>query len=180
MVWLEATKRDVVDDSQRIFWKRITSKTGVPIEAIAFIFDALTLARKYIAEELGQPEDRRRRCSAPELCHSFVRLAEDTFGAEYIYALNSWGLETSEKLGQVIYELVRWGLVRRQYPDEQSDFDGQFRFSTVSPGQNGRTEFHYPTDRLPKVIDPYRFSLRMALLVITVVAVLLGVLVRSK
>jgi hypothetical protein len=114
------------------------------------------------------------------LCRSFVRLAEDTFGADYIHVLSSWGLDTSEKLGQVVYFLARWSLVLRQYPDEQSDFDGQFNFSTVSPEPRIGAVFHYPTDRLPKVIDPYRFSLRMVLAVMTLVALIFGILLHSK
>jgi uncharacterized repeat protein (TIGR04138 family) len=42
-------------------------------------------------------------------------------------ALKLWGLDTSEKLGRVVYGLVDRGYMERQEGDAQSDFDVSVR-----------------------------------------------------
>lgn len=170
-----------LDERYAIFWKRVASRTGVPLEGLGFIYDAFSFAQKCKAEDLGEADIGTRHCSAAEFCGSFVRLAQEKFGAEYVAALKSWRLDTSEKLGRVIYALVRRSVLKRQYPDCESDFDSQFDFSRVGPHESQVPGvYHYPTNHLPKAIDPYSFSLRTLLLIMTMIAVMLGLMMASR
>jgi hypothetical protein len=118
-------------------------------------------------------------CSAAEFCAFFVQFAKDQFGDEYVGVLKSWRLDTSEKLGRVIYVLVRRSLYQARYPDRESDFEGQFDFSSVSPQPSVASVYPYPSGHLPQILDPYSFSLGTLLIAVTLVAVLLGLMVIS-
>jgi uncharacterized repeat protein (TIGR04138 family) len=169
-----------MNDDSKIFWKRFASRTGVPLEGLSFIYDAFRHAQDSIAEELSEKEVRKRHCSAAYICRWFVCLAQEKFEKDYIAALKSWRLDTSEKLGVAVYALIGRNLMDRQYPDSQSDFEGRFDFSQDSPEATGASPYPYPTNYLPPVIDPYRFSLRTLLIIVTLVALVLGSLAISK
>jgi uncharacterized repeat protein (TIGR04138 family) len=169
-----------VNDDSDIFWKRFAPRTGVPLEGLSFIYHAFRCAQDSIADELSEKEVRRRHCSAAYICRWFICLAQEKFGEDYIAALKSWNLDTSEKLGIAVYALIGRNLLDRQYPDTQSDFEGRFNFSQDSAEATGASPYPYPTNYLPRVIDPYRFSLRTLLIIVTLVALVLGSLAISK
>jgi uncharacterized repeat protein (TIGR04138 family) len=111
------------------FWKRVSDSTGVPLEGLSFIYDACDFTQQSREHETGGIERRLRHFSAAEFCQSFVRLAQEKFGDESIAALRSWHLDSSEKLGRVIYRLIDHNIMQRRDGDAQSDFGGQFDFS---------------------------------------------------
>src|SRR5690348_14470707 len=107
----------MADDSERLrFWKRFGSRTGVPMEGFSFIFHAFD----YVQDCLQDPTNveaevaPRLHCSATFYCRLFIRLAQDSFGPDYVAVLRSWRLDTSEKLGAAVYVLVRRGILRMQ------------------------------------------------------------------
>jgi uncharacterized repeat protein (TIGR04138 family) len=111
------------------------NEMGVPIEALLFISDALLHTPNYCGEE---PYDvvNSRPCSAKEFCRAFISFAMDLFGDDYISVLRMWNLDTSEKLGRVVYELIDRRLLEQQEGDLLSDFDGQFDLSESSRPPN--------------------------------------------
>jgi uncharacterized repeat protein (TIGR04138 family) len=169
-----------MDEGSKVFWKRFASRNDVPLEGLSFLYDTYRHAQESLVDDLDGPMAPRRHCSAAFICRWIVALAKSKFGDEYVAALGSWNLDTSEKVGNVVYALIRRGLMLRKYPDSQSDFDEQFDFSR-GDGRYGRVPaYPYPLDFLPLVFDPYRFSLLRLLIVMTTVALLLGSFAISK
>jgi uncharacterized repeat protein (TIGR04138 family) len=110
------------------FWQSVAADLGVPVNGLAFIYDAFD----YMREKRGQTKTEPRHCSAADYCDAVVQLAKHIFGEDYVSALKSWGLDTSEKVGCVIFKLVDRGLIDRQESDRESDFHDQFDFSLIS------------------------------------------------
>src|SRR5687767_6593305 len=108
--------------------ERAAEEMGVSLATLIFISDALQYTPNYCGEE---PYDvsNSRHCSAQEFCRAFICFAKDIFDAEYISALRMMNLDTSEKLGRLVYELIDRNLLQRQETDLLSDFDGQFDLS---------------------------------------------------
>ena len=169
-----------MDEGSHVFWKRFASRTGVPLEGLSFIYDAFRHAKEAITDDHNDPTAQPPHCSAAYVCRWFVSLAKTKFGDDYVAALKSWNLDTSEKVGDVVYALISRGLMLRKYPDDQSDFDGQFDFSQDSAQLTRAAPYPYPTEYLPKAIDPYRFSLRALLVLMTIVALILAGIAISK
>jgi uncharacterized repeat protein (TIGR04138 family) len=45
--------------------------------------------------------------------------------------LNSWGLFTTGDFGEIVYNMIRAGLMRKSRTDRREDFDDQFDFAEV-------------------------------------------------
>ena len=120
-----------MDEDTTALWDRVATEVGVPIEGLEFICDSLRYTPQYYGEEPDDVEGQVRHCGAVEFCGGFVRFAKDTFGGDFVTALKLWGLDTSEKLGRVVYYLIDVNLIERQDGDDQSDFDGQFDLTKV-------------------------------------------------
>jgi uncharacterized repeat protein (TIGR04138 family) len=135
-------------------WDGISASTGVPLEGLSFTYAAFDFNRERITRESGGVEYPQRHCTGAEFCTAFVQLAKNTFGDDYIAALTSWQLNTSEKLGQIVFALVERKLIGKQEGDLQGDFDGQFDFSKLAPDPPPARAYEYPTAKLHRLVYP--------------------------
>lgn len=106
-------------------WTRLASELQMPPEAVLFVGEALRCTPKYLEQD-GLFDDPSRHCSGQDMCKVFLHVAKDHLGSDYAAVLRRWGLDTSEKLGAVVYALVAEGKLLAQEGDRPSDFDGQF------------------------------------------------------
>ena len=132
-----------------VFWQQIATSIGVPLDGISFIYDAFEHAQQRTPNESGEGEHVLHHITAAELCNSFVRLAQDTFGKESASALNSWNLASSEQLGRAIYALINCKVFQQQESDLPSDFDGRFDFSVDTPPLQRYQYTLQPLEKLP-------------------------------
>src|SRR5215218_1042956 len=95
-----------MDRDHIVAWNRAAAEIGIPVDGLEFVLDALNFTPQYCGDEPEDAGTQARHCTAEEFCNAFVRFAEDTFGSDYIAALKLWNLDTSEKLGHVVYELI--------------------------------------------------------------------------
>jgi uncharacterized repeat protein (TIGR04138 family) len=116
----------IVERDHANFWNRAASEIGISVEGLEFVCDALRVTPQYRGEEPVDIKGPIRHCTAEEFCSAFVQFAQDTFGSDYRAALQIWNLDTSEKVGRVVYELIGRNLLEREDGDQQSDFDGRF------------------------------------------------------
>jgi uncharacterized repeat protein (TIGR04138 family) len=137
-----------VNDDFTNMWERIEASTGVPLDGIRFIYATFNLKRQHASRSPDVEQRPSSHCTAREFCRSFVQFAEETFGKQYFAALNSWGLNSSEKLGRVVFALVDRNLLWKQDGDLLSDFDGHFDFSDINPEVVTSRIYCYPRTEL--------------------------------
>jgi len=137
-------------------WNEISASTGVPLAGLGFIYGAFDFNRRRVARESNGADNPPRHCTAAELCAAFLEFAKNRYGDNYVAALTSWQLNTSEKLGQAVYALVGRKLIGQQDGDLLSDFDDQFDLSNDVRGSSTRV-FNYPTAYLRQLV-PVTFS----------------------
>lgn len=126
------------------------------LDAYFFIFQALDYARKLgmgreapseplpeevrqQVEELGledDPEEKEeeaapRHVSGQELCEAARRYASQQYGYLAKTVLNSWGIYTTSDFGEIVYNLIRVGLMRKTREDRREDFDNVYDFEEV-------------------------------------------------
>ena len=92
-----------------------------PVEAYAFIFDALDHTLRQIGE--------RRHVTGQELCRGIRDLALEKFGPLAATVFRQWGVERTADFGRMVFDLIDLGLMGKTEQDEPADFDDVYDFA---------------------------------------------------
>jgi uncharacterized repeat protein (TIGR04138 family) len=104
--------------------------------AYLFVFDALNYAHSTLglgapAGEGAQPEaTTERHLTGQQLCEAIRLYALDQYGYMAKCVLNSWGVHTTGDFGEIVFNLIRVGLMRKTDDDRREDFDDVFDFES--------------------------------------------------
>lgn len=101
-------------------------------EGLNFTADKLELHNCNCLEPLagnsgGSP---RHDChiSGQQLCDGIRQYALAQFGLMARTVLNSWGIQTTSDFGEIVYNLIRVGILKKSPDDRRSHFDDVFDF----------------------------------------------------
>lgn len=136
------------------------------LEAYAFVFEALryghealgmgsgppaesTLPRRVgrAASEESAEETCQRHLTGQELCEAIRQYALEQYGYMAKTVLNSWGVTCTGDFGEIVFNLIRVGQMRKTEHDRREHFDDVFDFEegltqsfriTVPNGQRGK------------------------------------------
>ena len=113
-------------------------------EAYVFIFEALHYAQEVMqmgAETPSEPlpekesEDEQqapeRHVTGQELCEALRRYALEQYGYMAKTVLNSWGIHRTNDFGEIVFNLIRTGQMRKTPSDTRVDFDNVYDFDTA-------------------------------------------------
>ena len=108
------------------------------LEAYAFVFEALHYAQQVLhlgrpcpTEPLPgetEPPEPAVHVSAQELCQAARQLALEQYGLMAKHVLNSWGLYSTSDIGEIVFNLLRIGQMRKTPSDRREDFDNLYDF----------------------------------------------------
>ena len=96
-------------------------------QAYEFVFNALTFAH----ESLGLGSQRKgeeRHVTGQELCEAIRVYAQEEFGYMAKCVLNNWGVRSTGDFGEIVFNLIRAGKMRKTARDRREDFDDVFNF----------------------------------------------------
>ena len=84
-------------------------------------------------EEKGEPgtTQPQRHVTGQDLCEAIRQYALRQYGYMAKTVLNSWGLHSTGDFGEIVYNLIRIGRMRKTKDDRREDFDGQYDFRTA-------------------------------------------------
>jgi uncharacterized repeat protein (TIGR04138 family) len=110
-------------------------------EAYVFVFEALGYAQQVLglgepAEseplEAGKPEEEsdepERHVSGQQLCEAVRRFATDQYGYMAKTVLGSWGIHSTGDIGEIVFNLIRIGKMRKTVHDRREDFEDVYDF----------------------------------------------------
>jgi uncharacterized repeat protein (TIGR04138 family) len=122
-------------------------------EAYAFVFEALTFAQEKLgfgqeaptdAEEDDEPEPPKpkeslkkegqkveRHMTGQQLCEAIRQYALEQYGLMAKTVLNSWGVRGTSDIGNIVFNLIEIGQMRKTKQDSRADFDNVFDFDTA-------------------------------------------------
>lgn len=114
-------------------------------DAYVFVFEALRFAHEVLhlgtespSEPLDlpgaprEPEDvAERHVSGRELCEAIRLFALDQFGYMAKTVLNSWGVHRTGDFGEIVFNLIGIGQMRKTASDCREDFDDVYDFETA-------------------------------------------------
>ncbi len=97
------------------------------VEAYSFIFESL--------DHLLNKMDERRHVSGAELSHGIRELALERFGFMAKTILNEWGVHKTDDFGEMVYHLIKEGVMSKTEDDRQKDFNDIYDFATAFDGE---------------------------------------------
>ena len=113
-------------------------------EAYVFIFEALHYAQNVLqmgAESPSEPPHQpaaeseetqaERHVTGQELCEAIRRYALAQYGYMAKTVLNSWGIRGTSDFGEIVFNLIRAGQMRKTPADTRVDFDNVYDFDTA-------------------------------------------------
>jgi len=111
-----------------------------PLEAYVFIFEALNYAQNVLnmgAESPSEPiaddalPSAERHVSGRELCEAIRRYALHQYGYMAKTVLNQWGIYGTGDFGEIVFNLIRAGQMRKTPSDARVDFDNLYDFDAA-------------------------------------------------
>jgi uncharacterized repeat protein (TIGR04138 family) len=117
-------------------------------EAYIFIFEALSYAQKVLGmgaekpsealevpDPVGQGDEPvERHVTGQELCEAIRLYALSQYGYMAKVVLNSWGLHSTGDFGEVVFNLIRIGKMKKTPSDTRVDFEDIYDFNTAFRG----------------------------------------------
>jgi uncharacterized repeat protein (TIGR04138 family) len=112
------------------------------IDAYAFVFEALNFAHTQLGmgterpaeteEEIEEPGQREteRHLSGRQLCEAIREYALEQYGYMAKSVLNSWGVTSTSDFGEIVFNLIGIGQMRKTPDDKREDFDNVFDFDS--------------------------------------------------
>jgi uncharacterized repeat protein (TIGR04138 family) len=104
-------------------------------DAYVFVFEAL----RYAQEKMGlgaaadvdedDPEDQpERHVTGQQLCEAMRRYAHQQYGYLAKQVLNHWGITRTSDFGEIVFNLIEIGQMRKTPDDRREDFDEVYDF----------------------------------------------------
>lgn len=112
------------------------------LEAYVFVWEALSFAQEELKlghESASEPseseettEDQpQRHVTGQELCDAIRQYALRQYGYMAKAVLNSWGVCTTGDFGEIVFNLIHIGRMRKTKHDRREDFDNLYDFDEV-------------------------------------------------
>jgi len=114
------------------------------IDAYVFLFESLHYAQTVLqmgaerptepAPDLAEDErqgDMQHHVSGQELCEAVRCYALEQYGYMAKTVLNNWGIHGTSDFGEIVFNLIRIGQMRKTPSDTLVDFDNVYDFDTA-------------------------------------------------
>jgi uncharacterized repeat protein (TIGR04138 family) len=102
-------------------------------EALGYAQDCLLMGQDPdVWSELEEPEPddpgRERHLTGQELCEAIRQYVVAEYGFMAKAVLNSWGIRSTSDFGEIVYNLIDVGLMKKSQTDRREDFDDVYDF----------------------------------------------------
>ncbi len=106
------------------------------LDAYQFVRDALAFAHDVMQldSETQRPRDdelEERHLTGQQLCHAIRELAVEQYGYMAKPVLNSWGIHSTSDFGEIVYNLIQIGAMKKSPHDRREDFNDVYCFEDV-------------------------------------------------
>ncbi len=103
------------------------------LEAYQFVRDALNYAQDVLgmgqSARSEQEQQSEAHLTGQQLCEAIRQLAVDQFGLMARVVLESWGVHSTSDFGEIVYNLIDIGLMKKSASDRREDFNDVFDFA---------------------------------------------------
>ena len=100
-------------------------------EAYQFVGEALNYAQESRKEPPPDTEQSESHLTGQQLCDVIRLYALEQYGLLAQGVLNSWGVFETGDFGEIVYNLIRIGRMKKSEEDRREDFDDVYSFDTA-------------------------------------------------
>jgi uncharacterized repeat protein (TIGR04138 family) len=111
-------------------------------QAYVFVFEALGYAQNVLkmgtetpSEPVDDPQSHEeateRHVSGQELCEAIRQFATEQYGYLAKTVLNNWGIHCTGDFGEIVFNLIQIGQMRKTASDCREDFDDVYDFDVA-------------------------------------------------
>jgi uncharacterized repeat protein (TIGR04138 family) len=113
-------------------------------EAYVFVFEALQYAQNILQMGADSPSEPivpeeeesgerppERHVTGQELCEAIRLYALEQYGYMAKLVLNNWGIHNTGDFGEIVFNLIRIGQMRKTPSDTRVDFDNVYDFEAA-------------------------------------------------
>lgn len=108
------------------------------LEAYQFVRDALSFAQEVLGLGKSPPEEKATsseseplvepHLTGQQLCEAVRQYSIEQFGYMAQMVLSSWGIHSTGDVGDIVYNLIGIGLMKKSETDRREDFENVFDF----------------------------------------------------
>jgi uncharacterized repeat protein (TIGR04138 family) len=135
-------------ESTHPFLQLLRDDPRYKIEAYQFVRDALSYAQDVLELGAEQPtdlthtEEEDEECprveahlTGQQLCQAIRVYAQEQFGLMAKTVLNNWGIQGTSDFGEIVYNLIEIGLMKKSKTDRREDFANVYDFDEAFRAQ---------------------------------------------
>ncbi len=116
-------------------------------DAYVFVFESLNFAHEQLGLGQEHPEEEletktetkrssakkksERHLTGQQLCEAIRQYAQDQYGLMAKAVLASWGVHNTGDIGNIVFNLIEIGQMRKTKHDRREDFDNVFDFDAA-------------------------------------------------
>jgi len=122
-------------DSAHPIAKLLKEDRRYKFEAYALVFESLNFAHKELgmgSETAGEGEEeegaKERHLTGQQLCEAIRHYALEQYGLMAETVLRNWGVTSTGDFGEIVFNLIRIGQMRKTKDDKREDFNDVFDF----------------------------------------------------
>lgn len=109
-----------MNEENFLHWLQTQDRKYHP-NAYRFVLEALKYSQRHF--------ERPRHVTGRELLAGISELAKKEFGPFVLTVFEEWGINTTRDFGNIVFQLVDVGEIKRTEDDRVEDFDDVFDFS---------------------------------------------------
>lgn len=95
-------------------------------EALRFAQDELGLGQPTVSDD--PPQEEQRHVTGQQLCEAIRRYAVEQYGMLAKSVLNDWGVRSTGDFGEIVFNLIDIGQMKKTNTDRRADFENVFDF----------------------------------------------------
>jgi uncharacterized repeat protein (TIGR04138 family) len=110
-----------------------------PLEAYRFVREALSYASDILemgSEKITDPDSDatpriEHHLTGQELCEALRVFSLHQFGLMARVVLKNWKIESTGDFGEIVYNMIKIGLMKKSKGDDRSHFDNVYNFESA-------------------------------------------------
>ena len=125
-----------------LIFQAVAQDNRYPVEAYQFVREAMAFADDTVemdeysfdsgvTEETVAVRSQERHLTGQQLCEAIRRYAMNQFGYMARIVLKNWGIESTSNFGDIVYNMIDAGIMKKSARDRRSHFDDVFTFDVL-------------------------------------------------
>jgi len=104
-------------------------------DALSFAADSMELSNQYQHDSEDFESAEEHHLTGQQLCEAIREFALNQFGFMARIVLKNWGICSTSSFGDIVYNMIEIGLMKKSDKDKRSHFDDIYEFEAAFDDQ---------------------------------------------